>query len=461
VRALLLAIERDEPSSHRLVSVLEPLACAEAAYLLGDLDRCRSHVERASSGMVALPLLELDCRMELLRTRLSHGQGDLTAARHHLQRSWQARDFLLRFLGRRADAVFLTLPRFAELESLRARLSLSPDPPSTPDRLPRYGDLLGQSASMRELFATIESLRELEVPDLIRGETGTGKELVARALHSRGPRRDGAFFCLHCASLPTELFESELFGYVAGAFTGAEEARLGLLEHLDGGTLLLDEITHLSPRTQGKLLQAIDRRVIRPLGSNKARAIDVRFLATSSVDVAAALEDGTLNRDLYYRLRAVELDVPPLRARAGDPELLFRHFVRLHTSRLGREPPLLSNVSFELLAQHSWPGNVRELESLVLRLIVTGEGDRRGETAIREWLAPAGSPALFSGHLLDSRSLPELRSELERAYLMRLFRRTGGSIRSMTEALGIRRSNLYTWFRKLEIDIRRLREEEP
>jgi DNA-binding NtrC family response regulator len=176
----------------------------------------------------------------------------------------------------------------------------------------------------------IERLRDKELPVLIRGETGTGKELVARAIHEAGPRCGGRFFALHCGSLPAELFESELFGHEAGAFTGAGESREGLLEHVSGGTLLLDEVCSLSLELQAKLIWLLDTKMVRRLGGLDERVVDVRFLAASSADIEAGITAGTFRADLYFRLRGVEIRLPPLRARKEDIPLLARHFLDAH-----------------------------------------------------------------------------------------------------------------------------------
>ncbi len=312
---------------------------------------------------------------------------------------------------------------------------------------------------MRELFESIRRWRDVDLPILICGETGTGKELVARAVHAASTRRHGPFHSIHCASLPTELFESELFGYEAGAFTGAEESRPGLLEHLDGGTLLLDEITLLPPATQAKLLQVLDRKTIRPLGSLDARSVDVRFLASTSSSPDDAVQRGDLSDELFFRLRSLTLPVPPLRARQDDIPLLFGHFLALHARRLERELPSVSEAAEDLLRRHGWPGNVRELETLAIRLIVDSRpGDLVGVDGVRRLLGPRTRAGLFGDDLLEGRTLDELRTELERAYLEKLFLDSGGDVRRVLEHLGIRRSNLYTRFRKLGIDVRELRQ---
>lgn len=322
-----------------------------------------------------------------------------------------------------------------------------------------FEGMVGRSEAMEEVFETIRRLADKDIPVLIRGETGTGKELVARALHATSSRRKGPFLALHCASLPTELFESELFGYEAGAFTGAEEARSGILEHLDGGTLLLDEIGGLGPETQTKLLRVLDARVIRPLGGLRTRRIDVRFLAATSADVEEGIRTGSFRPDLYWRLAGVEIAVPSLRARKEDIPDLAAHFLRLHARRLefGSAPRILPDA-LRILGEHDWPGNVRELETVLVRALVAASPHGYLEAdAIRRVLPRPARRSLFPPEAIAGRDLRDLRRELESAYLGRLFRDTGGDLARMAETLGVTVSNLYHWLKKVGLDIRALR----
>jgi DNA-binding NtrC family response regulator len=311
---------------------------------------------------------------------------------------------------------------------------------------------------MREIYATIERLRDQEIAVLITGETGTGKELAARAIHETGPRRGGPFLARQCASLPEELIEAELFGYEAGAFTGADESRPGLLQHLAGGTLLLDDVPSLSPGSQAKILRMLEAGVVRPLGSATSRPIDVRFLSSSAIDLEAAVEEGRFRGDLYFRLRGVEVHLPPLRARRGDIPLLARHLVALHAKRMKRSPPVLKADALALLEGRDWPGNVRELEAVLVRLRVTvSPGPSIGAADLRPFIPLRGRKPLFGEDLFSGRELGELHRELDRAYLLRLFRETGGDLRRMMEAARVKRSSLYRWFRRVGLDPEELR----
>jgi transcriptional regulator with PAS, ATPase and Fis domain len=313
---------------------------------------------------------------------------------------------------------------------------------------------------MVRIFRMIENLRDRAIPVLIAGGTGTGKELVARAIHDTGPRRRGPFFALHCASLPAELFESELFGYRAGAFTGAEESKAGLLEHLAGGTLFLDEVSSLSLETQAKLLRVLEARAVRPLGAMSPRPVDVRFIASSSSDLAAAVEARTFRGDLFFRLRGVEIALPPLRERREDIQLLARHFLEKDGRKFGRTPPCIDPGALRLLESYDWPGNVRELETVLTRALLTAT-PRTTLTAdvLRPFIPRREEARLFPDSVLAGRDLDDLHRELDRAYLTRLFRETGGDIAAMARALKVKRIALYLRLKRAGIDVRALRRE--
>jgi DNA-binding NtrC family response regulator len=300
------------------------------------------------------------------------------------------------------------------------------------------------------------------MPVIIKGATGIGKELVARAIHEIGPRSHGQFYSLHCGSLPSELFESELFGHESGAFTGAEESRTGLLRHLEGGTLFLDQITHLALDTQTKLLQAIDKGFVRPLGSLKTHNIDVRFIASSSEDLHEAVLAGHFREDLYYRLRGVEVDLPALRDRRSDVPALVSHFCLLHGDRLGRIPPSFSTAALKRLDSHDWPGNVRELESLIVRVLVSvTPGSVVGPERVLGLLGASEKTqrSPIPEEFFAGKGLAQVKDDVEREYLIRLFREKRGRIKEMTESLGIQRAYLYKRFWSLGINVQKLREE--
>jgi two-component system response regulator HydG len=281
------------------------------------------------------------------------------------------------------DLLRRTLTARCEAGSERARRSgeQAPDP---------FAELRGSSPALR---ATIDRATRVaahrDVTVLIGGETGTGKELLARALHAGGPRRDGAFVAVNCAAIPAQLLESELFGHERGAFTDAHRAKPGLFEEADGGTLFLDEIGHLPLALQGKLLRALDERRVRRVGATQDRAVDVRIMAATHVDLRAAVARGEFREDLFYRLNVVHLVMPPLRERGDDIVQLARAFAGALAARYGLPQPRLSAEVRTVLLAHSWPGNVRELRHAVERaLLLSPPG-----TLSASELAPAGTPA--------------------------------------------------------------------
>src|SRR5215475_494878 len=248
---------------------------------------------------------------------------------------------------------------------------------------PSLDSLIGESPVMVQLRERIGAIVEAErnlvdgTPPavLIRGETGTGKELVARALHIEGSRRNAPFIELNCAALPMQLLESELFGYERGAFTDAKERKIGLVESAHGGTLFLDEIGDIEIPVQLKLLKVLEDRQVRRVGGVRDRVVDVRFISATNRPLEELIRLGKFRSDLYYRLRVVTIDVPPLRARTGDAELLARHFLAMHERRYGRSRMRFSDRALERIRNHTWPGNVRELCNAVEQAILSTPDD--------------------------------------------------------------------------------------
>jgi DNA-binding NtrC family response regulator len=235
----------------------------------------------------------------------------------------------------------------------------------------RYGleSLIGASPVMQEVFALVQGAARADLNVLVTGESGTGKELVARAIHYGGPHRRGPFVALNCAAIPETLLESELFGHVRGAFTGAAGARKGLVEEAHRGTLFLDEISEMSVALQAKLLRVLEDREVRPLGSNRGTVVEFRAIASTNRDPRAQVEAGTFRPDLYYRLNVVGIHVPPLRERQGDIPRLARHFVEAFAAQHGRPVRGLGPDAMALLESYGWPGNVRELENAIERAV--------------------------------------------------------------------------------------------
>ena len=297
-------------------------------------------------------------------------------------------------------------------------------------------NLVGQSPLMVELYKLVARVAELETTVLIYGETGTGKELVARAIHYASPRADRPFVVVDCAALPEALFESELFGHERGAFTGAFTARRGLLETAHGGTCFLDEIGELPAALQVKLLRVLQERAVRRVGGNEPLPVDVRVLAATNRDLRRAVGEGVFREDLFYRLNVVAIDVPPLRERMQDVPLLARHFVERYATGAGKPAVGLARETVARLQSHHWPGNVRELEHAIQRAVALASSGI---------LLPDDLPPEIGAAPRPAPRLPESRmtlDEVKRWYVSRVLEETGGNKLRAAEALGIDRKTL-------------------
>jgi DNA-binding NtrC family response regulator len=246
--------------------------------------------------------------------------------------------------------------------------------------------LVGRSPAMRELAQVIQQVAQSQGTVLVSGESGTGKEVVARTIHSHSPRRDSVMLCLNCAALSSSLLESELFGHERGAFTGADQLRKGRFELADGGTLLLDEISEISPTLQAKLLRVLQERQFERVGSSMTLSIDVRVIATTNRDLVRCVREGSFRQDLYYRLNVLPIVLPPLRARLEDVPLLAEHFLTQTALHEGREPKHFDAAALELMKSYPWPGNVRELQNLCERASVLTRGQVITADVMRPWL---------------------------------------------------------------------------
>ncbi|MCI0407851.1 MAG: sigma-54 dependent transcriptional regulator, partial [Acidobacteria bacterium] len=244
---------------------------------------------------------------------------------------------------------------------------------------PGSGGIVGESGTMKEIFTTIEKVAGSNATVLIIGETGTGKELIAEAIHQSSPRRDNNFVKMNCASLTDTLLESELFGHEKGAFTGAERQRTGRFELANEGTLFLDEVGNMSPSTQAKVLRAIQEQEFERVGGSRTIKVDVRIVAATNIDLPSAITEGRFREDLFYRLNVVSIPVPPLRDRREDIVPLARHFVLKFGRELKRPVKDFTQGALEMLMRHDWPGNVRELENTIERAVLMTESPAIGE----------------------------------------------------------------------------------
>jgi len=251
----------------------------------------------------------------------------------------------------------------------KLKLKLSRGQTGEPETHSKYG-IIGRSKSMRTVFDTIEKAAQISATVLITGESGTGKELVARAIHYHGPRAAASFVPVNCGGIPENLLESELFGHVKGAFTGAHESRAGFFQTADGGTIFLDEISETSMPMQVKLLRVLQDKQICMVGSKRPQKIDVRIVAATNKELWELVDKGHFREDLFYRLNVLTIHVPPLRERGEDVLLLTDYFARKYAQEIGKTQPKFTSKALQVLADYYWPGNVRELENMVQRLVV-------------------------------------------------------------------------------------------
>jgi transcriptional regulator with GAF, ATPase, and Fis domain len=302
-----------------------------------------------------------------------------------------------------------------------------------------FGNLVGRSDGMRAVFDLIEKVSDSELPVLIQGESGTGKELVARAVHFNGSRRKRAFVTENCAAIPDTLLQSELFGHVRGAFTGAERDRAGLFEQADGGTLFLDEVGDMSPSMQAQLLRAIQEGEVRRVGDDRPIRVDVRLLAATHRDLAAEVEAGRFREDLMYRLQVLVIQIPPLRERPDDVPLLADYLLRRVAEARGRPAPRIDGEVMELLERHDWPGNVRQLESAIQRLSLLA-GQEPITRGVLE-MDPALNQAL-TGESAAARA-PLSLDQSEREQIVQALRASKGNRTRAARMLGISRATIY------------------
>jgi two-component system response regulator PilR (NtrC family) len=292
----------------------------------------------------------------------------------------------------------------------------------------RFENIIGKSGRILEVFDTIRKISDSPSTAMITGESGTGKELVARAIHFNSLRRDKPFVSVNCGAIPEGLMESELFGHVRGAFTGAVSNKIGLFSAGEGGTLFLDEITEIPPLLQVKLLRAIQTREIRRVGDTKDMKTDVRLIAASNRNLEDAVKDGILREDLYYRLNVIPIQLPPLRERREDIPLLVAHFLQKFGKDLGKEARGVAPEAMIVLERYHWPGNIRELENVLERAIVLGAGDMLGVESLPETLRRERPVKGMEAVELpeDGLDLEATLDTIERGYLQRALDRTGG-----------------------------------
>jgi serine/threonine-protein kinase PknK len=316
-----------------------------------------------------------------------------------------------------------------------------------------YRKIIGDSPAMQEVFRLLDRYVDSSDPVLILGDSGTGKELVARAVHEQGPRREGPFVSENCAALPESLLESELFGYERGAFTGATRNHKGLFEQAKGGTLFLDEVGDMSPDLQSKLLRVLQEKEVRPLGSSRTVPIDVRLVTATHRDLPGMVKESEFREDLFYRLHVLPIRLPPLRERRGDVPQLVQHLMRRACLDAKRPIPRIDSKTLDRLSEYSWPGNIRELENELRRALLLCEGVLLPEHFSEKVQHPQLSIEMNAPLPSETgSSLPELVRRLEETEIRRAFARTAGNKSKAADLLGISRFALQRKLDKFEIE---------
>lgn len=312
----------------------------------------------------------------------------------------------------------------------------------------RYGmsNIVGVSKPMQEVFRVVERVANSSATVLITGDSGTGKELIARALHTQSGRSTGPFVAINCGAIPSELLESELFGYEKGAFTGAHSSKKGLVEQADGGTLFLDEVSELLPRLQVKLLRVLQERELQRVGGDRAIKVDIRVIAATNADLTERIRSGDFRSDLFYRLNVISVRIPPLRQRVDDILPLAHHFLRKYDN-----PNRITGfdaVTAQILRRYPWPGNVRELENVIERATLLAKGE--------EVTAADLPPELHAGVEVDrsapaGKSLSAAREDFERYFILECLRRHHGNVSQAAREAGLHRQNFYQKLHKYGI----------
>jgi two-component system, NtrC family, nitrogen regulation response regulator NtrX len=311
------------------------------------------------------------------------------------------------------------------------------------EQLERGQRIVGQSRVVEEMRQQIAIAAPTNGRVLIHGENGSGKELVARAIHAQSTRRDGPFVEVNCAAIPEELIETELFGHERGAFTGAVARRRGRFELADGGTIFLDEIADMSLKTQAKVLRVLEEQAFERVGGKETLRVDVRVLAASNQNLQEQITLNRFREDLFYRLAVIPIEVPPLRQRQGDMPLLVEHFIRLFSGENAKRPKTMSVEALAYFLAYDWPGNVRELRNMVERLVIMTPGDVIGPEALPPPLRPRDAAPSGADESQKEKTLKEAREAFERAYILSELRVLDWNMTRTALKLGIERSHLY------------------
>ena len=307
-----------------------------------------------------------------------------------------------------------------------------------------FSGLVSKNGKMKAVFDLINKFAQIKSPVLIIGETGSGKELVSKAIHERSHRKEHPFIAINCAVLSENLLESELFGHEKGAYTGAFSKKHGLFEVADKGTIFLDEIPDMPPKVQAKVLRVIETNTFRRLGGTQNVKVDVRIISASPMDIASLIANRAFRGDLYYRLSTLAIEIPPLRERREDISLLANYFMKLFSERLGKKEMKIDGNSLEVLCSYDWPGNVRELENVIERSYILADGDTLTVEDLPERLQWSERKVLDEGLLTLK--------ETERRHIVRVLKEVKGNRSLAAEILGIDRKTLYRKIREGQND---------
>lgn len=455
-RPTVLVVEDENESRQMIVESLEEagFSAAQAPSAADALSRLDGFAYDAMVVAVQLPdgdgldlLDEAMSRYPDMRCVVTTGFGSIDHAVRALKRG--AVDFLIKpFQLIQLVQVLKTSLSERRLQSenaeLKARLN---------DRF-RFRGLVGTSPGMKRLFNTLELVSPMNSTVLIQGETGTGKELVARTVHHNSPRRDQPFVAFNAAAIPEGLAEAELFGHVKGAFTGAINARVGRFEAADKGTLFIDEVSSMTMALQAKLLRALQEREVERVGTSKPLKINARVIAATNDDLLTMVREGTFREDLYYRLNVVRVMLPPLRERREDIPVLAQHFVQQSCESNGLAPKTLSQGALRLLMNYNWPGNIRHLQNAIEHG-VTMSGDSReilADTLPDELLTPAGLTAVTLPSTPDEGiNFTSTMSQVERELILRYLAKANGNKRQAARLLNLSRTTLIDKLHRLGV----------
>ena len=315
----------------------------------------------------------------------------------------------------------------------------------------QFDNIVGESSKMKEVFRLISQVAPTKSTVLVSGESGTGKELIARSVHHRSPREDQPFVVVNCAALSENLLESELFGHLKGAFTGAHRDRRGRFTLADGGSIFLDEIGAMSPGLQAKILRVLQEKEFEPVGGTRSIQVDVRIIAATNQDLKMAVEEGSFREDLYYRLNVVPIHLPPLRERKEDIPLLAYHFLRRYSQELTKGVSEISPEALELMLEYNWPGNIRELENAIERAMVLSKGNTLSVETL-PLVSSSQEAEVGDENISYQEAKKAVLESFERRFFTRILKEAGGNVSQAARQAQIDRKNLYQKMKELRLN---------